>query len=551
MKSKLYLTLTAVFMLLLLGRPRAVLADGLPASGTYVIRSSVSENKVLDIAGASQKSGGNLQLYEGNGSAAQQFTLTRLADGSYEVSPVCSGLALDVEGARSANGTNVRQYTPNGTRAQRWKITDAGDGTVSFSPACAPGTCLDIAGASMKNGTNVRLYASNGTAAQRFRLEEVDSERVAPEGTFTFVSALNSVKVIDVYGGLTRNGANVQLYSSNGTAAQQYSLTYLGEGWYKILNVKAGKALDIAGGSRKSGTNIQLYTDNGTNAQKWRFEEYGDGTFSIVSALGNAVDIAGASQKNGTNIRTYTPNGTAAQRFSFSPVVPVNPVLGADTVLSYAAGTVLEESQIDWNNVSSYFRISGISAGDAVYNRIIGKSYRDNPDIGLSDLRYLKMLHFNYNGKVQVGEMITNQAIAAEALDVFYNLFKSRYQINSMYLVDRYWTGDGVTTDLASVRADNTSCFNYRKASDADNLSRHAFGMAIDLNPFENPYVYVYPDGRHVSEPAEAQDYAVNRSAGRPHVITGSDLAVQLFKSHGFSWGGDWGGPYDYQHFVK
>jgi hypothetical protein len=63
--------------------------------------------------------------------------------------------------------------------------------------------------------------------------------------------------------------------------------------------------------------------------------------------------------------------------------------------------------------------------------------------------------------------------------------------------------------------------------------------------------VYVYPDGRHVSDPAEAQDYAVNRSAGRPHVITGSDLAVQLFKSHGFSWGGDWGGPYDYQHFVK
>jgi hypothetical protein len=551
MKSKLYLTLTAVFMLLLLGRPRALLADGLPASGTYVIRSAVSQNKVLDIAGASQKSGGNLQIYEGNGSAAQQFTLTRLADGTYEVSPVCSALALDVEGARSANGTNVRQYTPNGTRAQRWNISDAGDGTVSFSPACAPGTCLDIAGASMRNGTNVRLYASNGTAAQRFLLEAVDSERVAPEGTFAFTSALDHSKAIDVAGGSVRNCANVQLYALNGTAAQQFSLTYLGGGWYRIMNVKAVKALDIAGGSGKKGANIQLYSSNGTDAQRWRFLDGGDGTFTIVSALGNAVDVAGANTRNCANIQTYTPNGTAAQRFSFSPVVPVNPVLSADTVLSYAAGTVLEESQIDWNNVSSYFRISGISAGDAVYNRIIGKSYRDNPDIGLSDLRYLKMLHFNYNGKVQVGEMITNRAIAAEALDVFYNLFKSRYQINSMYLVDRYWTGDGVTTDLASVRADNTSCFNYRKASDADNLSRHAFGMAIDLNPFENPYVYVYPDGRHVSDPAEAQDYAVNRSAGRPHVITGSDLAVQLFKSHGFSWGGDWGGPYDYQHFVK
>jgi hypothetical protein len=401
------------------------------------------------------------------------------------------------------------------------------------------------------SGSRVRLSASNGTAAQRFLLEAVDAERVAPEGTFAFTSALDHSKAIDVAGGSVRNCANVQLYALNGTAAQQFSLTYLGGGWYRIMNVKAVKALDIAGGSGKKGANIQLYSSNGTDAQRWRFLDGGDGTFTIVSALGNAVDVAGANTRNCANIQTYTPNGTAAQRFSFSPVVPVNPVLSADTVLSYAAGTVLEESQIDWNNVSSYFRISGISAGDAVYNRIIGKSYRDNPDIGLSDLRYLKMLHFNYNGKVQVGEMITNRAIAAEALDVFYNLFKSRYQINSMYLVDRYWTGDGVTTDLASVRADNTSCFNYRKASDADNLSRHAFGMAIDLNPFENPYVYVYPDGRHVSDPAEAQDYAVNRSAGRPHVITGSDLAVQLFKSHGFSWGGDWGGPYDYQHFVK
>ena len=189
--------------------------------------------------------------------------------------------------------------------------------------------------------------------------------------------------------------------------------------------------------------------------------------------------------------------------------------------------------------------------GDGVYNRIIGKSYRENNDIALSQLRYLKTLHMNFDSRVQVGEMITNQAIAADALDIFYNLFKNRYQIKSMYLVDRYWTGDGVTTDNASMLADNPSCFNYRKASDADNLSRHAFGMAIDLNPFENPYVYVYGDGSLVSDPAEAQAYAVNRSAERPHVMTGSDLAVQLFKAHGFSWGGDWGGPYDYQHFIK
>ncbi len=551
MKGRFLLLIAALMLLMGLGIPRTVLADEAPASGTYIIRSALGNNLVLDIADASKKSGGNLQTYVSNRSAAQQFTLTRLADGSYEISPVCSALALDVENAKTANGTNVRQYTANGTRAQRWKILPAGDGTYTIATVLNEKYCLDIAGGSRKTRTNVRLYASNGTAAQRFSFEAVDEKRVAPNGTFTFTSAKKSSMVLDVAGGSVQNKANVQLYTSNKTAAQQFSLTYLGDGWYTILNVKSKKALDVANGSRANCANIQLYTSNQSSAQKWRFEDCGDGTFVIRSALGRVVDVAGGSTRNGANIRTYTANGTAAQRFSFLPVVPVDPVLSAGTVLAKDAGTVLEEAQIDRNNVSSYFRIYEISAGDAVYNRIIGKSYRENNDISLSQLRYLKVLHYNYNGKVQVGEMITNQAIAADALDIFYNLFLNKYQINSMYLVDRYWTGDGVTTDSASVLADNTSCFNYRKASDADNLSRHAFGMAIDLNPFENPYVYVYADGSQVADPVSAQAYVTNRTADRPHVMTSSDLAVQLFKAHGFSWGGDWGGPYDYQHFVR
>ena len=330
MKGRLLFIFTVLVFLFSFGRVRTVSADELPSSGTYVIHSALAENKVLDIAGASKKSGGNLQIYEGNASAAQQFTLTRLSDGTCHISPVCSALALDVEGAKAASGTNVRQYTANGTRAQRWRLIPAEDGTFGIEPVCAPGFRLDIAGASRKNGTNVRIYAGNGTAAQRFSFEKIDGQRVAPDGTFTFTSALNASKVIDVYGGLTRNGANVQLYSSNGTAAQQFSLTYLGDGWYTITNVKAKKVLDVAGGSRASGANIQLYTSNQTAAQKWRFEERESGTFSIVSALGKTLDIAGGSQKNGTNIRTYTANGTAAQRFSFMPVIPAAPA-AADT----------------------------------------------------------------------------------------------------------------------------------------------------------------------------------------------------------------------------
>jgi N-acetylmuramoyl-L-alanine amidase len=322
MKGRLLFIFTVLVFLLSFGRVRTVSADEMPASGTYVIHSALAENKVLDIAGASKRSGGNLQLYDGNSSEAQQFTLTRLSDGTYHISPVCSALALDVEGAKASSGTNVRQYTANGTRAQRWRLIPAENGTFGIEPVCAPGFCLDIAGASIRNGTNARLYAGNGTPAQRFSFEKIDGQRVAPNGIFTFASAISASKVIDVYGGLTRNGANVQLYASNGTAAQQFTLAYLGDGWYTITNVKAKKVLDVAGGSRANCANIQLYTSNQTAAQKWRFEERENGTFSIVSALGKTLDVAGGSQRNGTNIRTYTANGTAAQRFSFQPVIP-------------------------------------------------------------------------------------------------------------------------------------------------------------------------------------------------------------------------------------
>ena len=322
MKGRLLFIFTVLVFLLSFGRVRTVSADEMPASGTYVIHSALAENKVLDIAGASKRSGGNLQLYDGNSSEAQQFTLTRLSDGTYHISPVCSALALDVEGAKASSGTNVRQYTANGTRAQRWRLIPAENGTFGIEPVCAPGFCLDIAGASIRNGTNARLYAGNGTPAQRFSFEKIDGQRVAPNGIFTFASAISASKVIDVYGGLTRNGANVQLYASNGTAAQQFTLAYLGDGWYTITNVKAKKVLDVAGGSRANCANIQLYTSNQTAAQKWRFEERENGTFSIVSALGKTLDVAGGSSRNGTNIRTYTDNGTAAQRFSFQPVIP-------------------------------------------------------------------------------------------------------------------------------------------------------------------------------------------------------------------------------------
>lgn len=220
-----------------------------------------------------------------------------------------------------------------------------------------------------------------------------------------------------------------------------------------------------------------------------------------------------------------------------------------ESLSGLAVGTILSEEDIDFDDLGRYFMSWKIEEGDNLHARIEGKSYRKNPSIGLSDLRYLKMPHYNFDGNIQVGEMIVNAAIEEDVLEVFQELFEAEYPIESMILVDEFWTGDPDTTDSASIDVNNTSAFCYRKATGSGNLSNHALGRAIDLNPQQNPYVS-YSSGKPRWSHSNANDY-IDRDSGLPHVITHDDLAYKVFKEHGFTWGGDWNNPKDYQHFEK
>lgn len=211
------------------------------------------------------------------------------------------------------------------------------------------------------------------------------------------------------------------------------------------------------------------------------------------------------------------------------------------------AGTVVEAGQIDPENLSRYFVSEKIVKEDAVYNRIYGKSYVKNDDIGIDDLRYLKVLHYNFDHKIQVGEIIVNRAIASDVLEIFRELYENEYEIYSMYLIDNFWAGDGMSSDFASIDANNTSAFCYRKAVGSSKLSNHAMGRAIDINPQQNPYVDISsgePEWSHEN----ADDY-IDRESGLAHVITEDDLAYKLFDDYGFEWGGSWRYTKDYQHF--
>lgn len=171
----------------------------------------------------------------------------------------------------------------------------------------------------------------------------------------------------------------------------------------------------------------------------------------------------------------------------------------------------------------------------------------ETPAVAYEDLRYLNVMYYDFNGEPQTGELICNKEIAADLVEIFYELYLSEYQIEKIRLIDEYG-GD----DTASMKDNNTSCFNYRLVDGTDSLSKHALGCAIDINPFYNPYVVFNRDGSGETyiSPEGSEIYA-DRSRDFPYKIDENDLCYRLFKAHGFTWGGDWNSSRDYQHFQK
>ncbi len=189
------------------------------------------------------------------------------------------------------------------------------------------------------------------------------------------------------------------------------------------------------------------------------------------------------------------------------------------------------------------FSVDTIS--DKVFQRIWGKSYKHDCTVPRSELRYLQIAHYDGKGNTQQGEMICNKHIANDLIEIFKELYRSKYPIERMRLIDDY-----NADDERSMEANNTSCFNFRTIAGSKKLSKHSQGMAIDINPLYNPYVRRHSDGTLIIQPQKGRKYA-NRKKKIPYKIDSSDLCYRLFKQHGFTWGGSWKSSKDYQHFEK
>ena len=180
-----------------------------------------------------------------------------------------------------------------------------------------------------------------------------------------------------------------------------------------------------------------------------------------------------------------------------------------------------------------------------VYRRMLGKSFKEGTAVGLADLRYVRVLHYDGKGAILLGELVCNRQIAADLVEIFRALFNARYPIERMVLID-----DFNADDELSMRANNTSAFCYRAVAGSQKLSAHARGMAVDINPLYNPYYRDRKNGTRQVRPATAIGYC-DRSKSFPYKLVQGDLCHRLFLQHGFQWGGSWRSCKDFQHFEK
>lgn len=149
-----------------------------------------------------------------------------------------------------------------------------------------------------------------------------DNRNVLADGTYNIQSLVNPNYVLDIYGGYTTNGANVQLYRSNDTEAQLFKVTHDSQGYVTFTNVKSGKVLDVYGSTKKNNQNIWQFSSNGSRAQKWIVKPDGNG-YVIISALDSnyVLDLSTGKAVNSSNIQLYTYCRSNAQRWKFSKLV--------------------------------------------------------------------------------------------------------------------------------------------------------------------------------------------------------------------------------------
>jgi hypothetical protein len=166
-------------------------------------------------------------------------------------------------------------------------------------------------------------------------------------------------------------------------------------------------------------------------------------------------------------------------------------------------------------------------------------TWRPSCPVAVAGLRYLTMSFWGYDNRAHTGEMIVGARFADAVTRVFGHLYDARFPIEEMRVATAAELSAAPTGD-----GNNTTAFVCRSATKQTRWSAHAYGLAIDVNPFCNPYIR-----GDLVLPELASSY-VDRSNVRPGMVEPGDVVVRSFAAIGWSWGGEWRSPEDIQHFT-
>jgi hypothetical protein len=175
--------------------------------------------------------------------------------------------------------------------------------------------------------------------------------------------------------------------------------------------------------------------------------------------------------------------------------------------------------------------------------QLSGNVWHAGCPVPLSGLRLLKVAYWDFGGNRQIGQLVVNQRAAAPLAKVFSQLYRLHFPIRHLTFADAYGPRATQPAD-----GDISGSFECRKAvpspcgSGTGNWSMHAYGLAVDINPIENPYTGCGRTRERASIPY------LNRSKIRRGMVT--PAVVRAFRSVGWGWGGSWpGATKDYMHF--
>jgi len=178
------------------------------------------------------------------------------------------------------------------------------------------------------------------------------------------------------------------------------------------------------------------------------------------------------------------------------------------------------------------------SIGPIPPNVLARSSWVPECPVTVDELAYLTVSHYGFDGRFHTGEIIVNKAFAEEVVGVFRLMHEARFPIEQMRVITKEEIDAPPTGDW-----NDTTSFVCRPAVGSNSWSQHAFGLAIDVNPFHNPYLkgdLVLP---------ELASVYTDREDVRPGMIFEGDVVTEAFSEMGWGWGGNWSTLKDWMHF--